>query len=134
MHPNRDIARNPILVVEDNPINQRIVGMMLRHLGLSFEVVENGLHAVKSAMSMSYGLILMDIEMPELNGLDACKQIRQQDTIDPQPHVIALTASSVGEDICRSAGMDGIIFKPLRLNDLRSVLRKFSYLDDSANG
>lgn len=104
---------------------------MLRHLGLTCDIVVNGEEAVKAAHKQAYGLILMDIEMPVLNGLDATRQIRANATTQHRPAIVAVTASQVGEKVCRQAGMDGLITKPLQIKNLRGVLEELCYLGEA---
>ncbi len=113
-----------ILIVEDNPINQKILLLMLENLGYQTEVVDNGQKAVNSFLSRSYDLILMDIQMPIMNGLNATKSIRQ--TSNPQPWIIGLSANAFSEsrDSALMAGMDDYLTKPLQIKTLIAALQK----------
>ena len=114
-----------ILLAEDNPINQKVTLRLLKSLGLGADVVENGLEAVNAVESKGYDVVLMDVMMPIMDGLEATRQIRQrfQSMPDP-PRIIAVTANAMAGDRerCLEAGMDDYIPKPLRLEALRGAL------------
>ncbi len=114
-----------ILLAEDNPINQKVTLRLLKSLGLEADVVENGLEAVNAVESKGYDVVLMDVMMPIMDGLEATRQIRQrfQSMPDP-PRIIAVTANAMAGDRerCLEAGMDDYIPKPLRLEALRGAL------------
>ena len=114
-----------ILLAEDNPINQLVTLKLLKSIGLQAEVVNNGLEAVAAARECLYDVILMDIQMPELDGICASRQIRQL----PGQHrtrIIALTANATEEDrrACLDAGMNDFATKPIRINKLVEILRR----------
>jgi PAS domain S-box-containing protein len=112
-----------VLIVEDNVVNQRVLQQMLEQLGHTPDVAPNGVEAVAAAQRTDYDLIFMDLQMPELNGLDATRKIRALDR--PQsPTIVALTASAFPDtrEQCRAAGMDDYLAKPVRLDDLRPLL------------
>jgi len=111
-----------VLIVEDNAVNQRVLQQMLEQLGHAPDLAANGVEAVAAAQRTDYDLIFMDLQMPELNGLDATREIRRLDR--PQsPTIVALTASAFTEtrEQCRAAGMDDYLAKPVRLDDLRPL-------------
>ncbi|MEM7129552.1 MAG: response regulator [Chloroflexota bacterium] len=114
-----------ILVVEDNLINQKVIVKMLTSLGYNADVAGNGYEAVESLQRQAYDLILMDIQMPEMNGLEATRKIRQM-TLDTQPQIIAVSAAALIKDqeAARQAGMDGYIVKPIASAKLVSVLKR----------
>ncbi|MEZ4453348.1 MAG: response regulator [Nannocystaceae bacterium] len=116
-----------ILLAEDNLNNQRVAQLSLQRLGLRADAVANGHEAVTAARRRPYDVILMDVQMPELDGLEATRQIREDPKIRRQPHIIAVTASATVQDrqACLSAGMDAYISKPYRLRELRRALRDF---------
>ncbi|MCE3007813.1 MAG: PAS domain S-box protein [Bacteroidetes bacterium] len=122
-----------LLVAEDNPINQKLILRMLKHLGYEADMVSNGKEAVRQAQLASYPVILMDIQMPELDGLEASEQIRKL-ALDPQPTIIAMTANVThGYDkVCRAAGMDDYLSKPLRVDDLANMIAR--HLRAKTNG
>ena len=112
-----------ILVAEDNPVNAMVLQHMLDTLGLSADHVGNGLEAVEAVQQVPYDLVLMDMLMPELDGLQATLRIRAL-PLPRQPHIAALTANALPEDRarCLEAGMDGFLSKPLKTEDLESYL------------
>ena len=112
-----------ILVVEDNKINQIVTQNLLNLIGYDCTIVENGLNSVKAAKNQKFSLILMDLNMPFLNGYEATKLIREFDSTTP---IIALTASELEEvkEECMAVGMNDIINKPLNKNDLYNAITK----------
>ncbi len=116
-----------ILVVDDNEINQVVACKFLQKLGYQVEVARNGREAVNSIVHATYDAVLMDCEMPEMNGYDATQEIRRQEQ-NTSRHlpIVALTghASSEDEQKCRQAGMDDFVTKPLTLPTLRAKLER----------
>jgi signal transduction histidine kinase/CheY-like chemotaxis protein/HPt (histidine-containing phosphotransfer) domain-containing protein len=114
-----------ILLAEDNPINQKVTLRLLKSLGLGADVVENGLEAVNAVERSGYDVVLMDVMMPVMDGLEATRQIRQRlNALPSPPRIIAVTANAMAGDRerCLEAGMDDYIPKPLRLEALRTAL------------
>ena len=114
-----------ILVVDDNEINQVVACKFLQKLGCQVEVARNGREAVDSIARATYDAVLMDCEMPEMNGYEATQEIRRQEhTTTRHLPIIALTghASSEDEQKCRQAGMDDVVTKPMTLPTLRGKL------------
>jgi CheY-like chemotaxis protein len=114
-----------ILVVDDNEINQVVACKFLQKLGCQVEVARNGREAVDSVARAPYDAVLMDCEMPEMNGYEATQEIRRQEhTTTRHMPIIALTghASSEDEQKCRQAGMDDVVTKPMTLPTLRAKL------------
>ncbi|OLF14810.1 response regulator [Actinophytocola xanthii] len=113
-----------VLLAEDNPVNQKVAQLMLTKLGHRVDVVGNGIEAVRAARKTAYDVVLMDVHMPELDGLAATRLIRSQVPEDRQPHIIAMTASVLVEDrtACSAAGMDDYLAKPVRPSDLAAAL------------
>ena len=114
-----------ILVVDDNEINQVVACKFLQKLGCQVEVARNGREAVDSIARATYDAVLMDCEMPEMNGYEATQEIRRQEhTTTRHLPIIALTghASSEDEQKCRQAGMDDVVTKPMTLPTLRAKL------------
>nr|WP_287518755.1 response regulator [Okeania sp. SIO2C2] len=122
-----------ILLAEDNPVNQIIAKKMLHRLGYTIEIAKNGLAAVEAAKNQFYDIILMDIQMPEMDGLEATHHIRQQfkNTASTcQPWIIAMTANAMKEDRenCLKAGMNDYLSKPVQLHELAAILENFHKL------
>jgi PAS domain S-box-containing protein len=119
--------RARILVVEDNAINQRVAMALLRSLECDFEVVENGLDAVQAVEHDQYDAILMDCQMPEMDGYKATAWIREREGTKRRTPIIALTASgSTGDrERCLAAGMDDYLAKPVRREQLAAALHKW---------
>lgn len=117
-----------ILVAEDNPVNQKVASHTLGKLGYIPEVVENGQAVLDSLGQQSWDLILMDIQMPVLDGLEATRIIRGLDI--NQPFIIAMTATATLEqrERCLEAGMDDYLSKPVRLEELLKLLTKWAML------
>jgi CheY-like chemotaxis protein len=113
-----------ILLAEDNPVNQRVAQLMLSKLGHQVTIVGNGVAAVAAVVAKPYDVVLMDIQMPELDGLDATRQIRERVPAHQQPYIIAVTASALVEDreACAAAGMESYLTKPIRAQELKSLL------------
>ncbi len=112
-----------ILIAEDNPINREITQKMLEYIGFESEIAENGLEAVKAATEKNYDLILMDCQMPEMDGCSAAIRIRQH---EHRPKIIALTANAAkGErERCLDAGMDDYLCKPITKENLAETIEK----------
>lgn len=111
-----------ILVAEDNTINQKLISRILNKLGYDITIVHNGREVLDMLDHSSFDVILMDVQMPELDGLETTGMIRQR--AGRQPYIVGLTANAMAEDreICLRAGMDNYLPKPMRLEDLVSML------------
>jgi len=116
-----------VLVVEDNPANLQVVITVLRALGYQPDVAENGRTGLEKARTGKYDLILLDIQMPELDGLTVAREIRKQDH-SPRPAIIAITAGVTPEDRrkCSDAGMDDFVMKPFKISTLKDVILKYA--------
>jgi CheY-like chemotaxis protein len=117
-----------ILVAEDNPVNQRLVMRLLEKRGHHATLATNGREAVEAAAQGDYDLILMDLQMPEMGGLEATAAIREQEAASGKRRpILALTAHAMkgDEERCRVAGMDGYLTKPLGSEALDVALAKF---------
>ncbi|MGY2753980.1 PAS domain S-box-containing protein [Thermostichus sp. MS-CIW-21] len=114
-----------ILVAEDNPVNQKVIRLMLERLGYRPDVVGNGLEAVQALRLRPYDLVLMDMQMPELDGLAATRRIRAELPPERQPRIVVLTANvfSEGRAAAEAAGVDGYLTKPLEPAALVRVLQ-----------
>lgn len=124
-----------ILVAEDNPVNQRVVALMLRKLGYSPQVAANGLEALQALELCSFRAILMDCQMPEMDGFEATRIIRSRPGESMRTPIIALTANALpGErEKCLAAGMNDYLAKPLTLDLLSRKLREWVLPDDSTD-
>ncbi|WP_298462203.1 response regulator [uncultured Cellulomonas sp.] len=130
--PGPDADRTPrtpgagvrILLAEDNPTNQRVAQLMLAGMGLAVDIVADGAAAVRAARRTAYDLVLMDMQMPRMDGLEATRRIREQSPAGRRPYIAAMTANAMVEDrtACREAGMDGFLAKPVRRQDLHAVV------------
>ena len=122
-------GENPlrVLLAEDNPVNQRVVSMMLQRRGHDVIVVENGNKAVEACRQGTFDVVLMDIQMPEMDGFEALASIRALEQAENRGRltpIIALTAHAMkgDQDRCRDAGFDGYLSKPVRSADLDNAL------------
>jgi CheY-like chemotaxis protein len=113
-----------ILLAEDNQVNQQVAQLMLTKLGHRVDAVGNGSEAVQAARLAEYDVVLMDVHMPEVDGLTATRRIRAELPAARQPYIIAMTASVLLEDraACVDAGMEGYLAKPVRVTELAAAL------------
>lgn len=113
-----------ILVAEDNPVNQRVACLMLEQLGYHPDTANDGFEVIAAVRQNAYDIVLMDVEMPEMNGLKATAAIRAELPADRQPWIIAMTADTIEgyRDRCAEAGMDGYIIKPISRKSLEEAL------------
>jgi CheY-like chemotaxis protein len=111
-----------ILVAEDNTVNQKVVVQLLAHLGYRADVVANGLEVLDAMERQTYDLVLMDVQMPEMDGYEATRRLRVR--FGAGPRVIAMTANAMpgDRDKCLAVGMDAYVSKPVELDDIRRVL------------
>jgi signal transduction histidine kinase/CheY-like chemotaxis protein len=118
-----------ILVVEDNPVNQKVAQVMLRKMGLRADVVADGQEAVKTLQMIPYDLVLMDCQMPEMDGFEATRCIRQEGSkvLNPRIPIIAMTAATMQRDRkkCIQAGMSDFIAKPVQQRELVEILARW---------
>ncbi len=121
------IGQMHILLAEDNVSSQKVVQQMLRRLGCTVDVVANGIEALQALERQPYDLVLMDVRMPEMDGLQATRTMRKLWPEDG-PKVIAITAYALEGDRekCLAAGMDDYISKPVKMGELQAILKKFS--------
>ena len=117
-----------VLLAEDNPINQKVALKILSKLGYRADVVANGLEVLQSLRQIPYDVILMDCQMPEMDGYETTRRIRLQEQEENKPpiHIIAMTAHAMQGDrkLCLDAGMDDYLSKPVRPPDLQRVLER----------
>jgi CheY-like chemotaxis protein/HPt (histidine-containing phosphotransfer) domain-containing protein len=116
-----------VLLVEDNAINQRVARRFLERLGCEVHVVGDGKQAVEAFQSNRYGFILMDMQMPVMDGLEATQRIRQIEGEERRTPIVALTANAMMGTLerCLEAGMDDYLTKPLDISRLQDVLDRF---------
>ena len=114
-----------ILMAEDNGINQRVGKLILQRAGFTIDLVGDGNEALEAHRSNPYDVILMDCQMPVMDGFEACRHIRELG--EPQPAIIAVTANAlVGErDRCLNAGMDDYLSKPFQAEQLVAIVKKW---------
>ena len=115
-----------LLVAEDNPVNQLVSRRLIEKLGHVVDVAGNGREAVEAVRLAPYDAVLMDIQMPEMDGIEATRIIRSELPTSQQPHIVAVTASVLVEDrqACADAGMDDYLPKPVRIDELETALSK----------
>jgi len=116
-----------VLLAEDNLVNQKVAVRMLAKLGVESDVVVTGLEALDALVGVSYDLVLMDCQMPEMDGYEASRRIRERERGSRRIPIVAMTANAmVGDrDRCLDAGMDDYIPKPVRVEDLRRALSRW---------
>ena len=117
-----------ILLVEDNPMNQKLAIALIKRAGYSVHPVENGIKAIETLKQSTYNLILMDVQMPEMNGFEATKAIRQMEGEKKHIPIVAMTAHAMKGDKerCLKAGMDDYIAKPIEPQELFDTIEKWS--------
>jgi CheY-like chemotaxis protein len=117
-------SRSPILLAEDDSSNRKVTQLMLGRLGYEVDAVTNGLEVLQALKERTYDLILMDIVMPQMDGLAASEEIRRRWPASSQPKIIAYTAYILPDDGCKILfkNMDGYLFKPVKMEDLRTVI------------
>ena len=115
-----------ILLAEDNLVNQKVALNILQRMGYRADIAANGFEVLEALYRQSYDVVLMDVQMPEMDGLTATRQICSQWKRDQRPQIIAMTANAMEGDreLCLEAGMDNYLSKPIRIQELIEVLEK----------
>ncbi|HXB03085.1 MAG TPA: response regulator [Opitutaceae bacterium] len=115
-----------ILLVEDNTVNQKVATRLLERLGYRADTVGNGLEALAALSARHYDLILMDVQMPEMDGFEATRTIRHRLPPERQPKIVAVTANALKGDRkrCLDSGMNDYITKPIKLDEIRDAIRR----------
>lgn len=124
-----------ILIAEDDESNRKVTSAMLKHLGYSVDAVSNGKEVLTALDRQPYDIILMNLRMPEMSGLEATRQIRNRYPLNMQPKIIAYTATAIPEcrDTCLKAGMNDFVAKPVKMGDLAKTLSKHLHLSLKSN-
>jgi len=121
-------TRHPlrILVAEDNAVNQKLALRILQQMGYRADLASNGIEAIESVERQAYDVVLMDVQMPEMDGLEASRRITAQWPPDGRPRIVAMTANAMAGDreMCLAAGMDDYITKPIRVEQLVEALNR----------
>jgi signal transduction histidine kinase/CheY-like chemotaxis protein len=122
-----------VLLVEDNFVNQKVAVRFLERLGCTVDVASNGAEGVAACQRQQFDLVLMDLQMPVMDGMTATRKIREWETSRHTP-IIALTANAMTGDreLCEGAGMDGYLTKPIEVERLRNILTKYGLEQDDA--
>jgi len=120
-----------VLVVEDNAPNRMLIGAYLDEFGLTYDMVESGLDALARLAAKTYDLVLMDIKMPELDGVETTKRVRKMQGHAAEVPIVALTAHAMKGDRedYLAAGLDGYISKPIRGRDLFAAIAPYLSMD-----
>jgi CheY-like chemotaxis protein len=118
------------LLVEDHPINQKLAMALLGRLGYDVDLAVNGLEGVKAAAQKIYAVIIMDMQMPEMDGLEATRAIRASTGYNHNSPIIGLTANAMQSDLdaCRAAGMNDVLTKPIDRNVLAVCMNHWAPL------
>jgi PAS domain S-box-containing protein len=131
--PRRDLdpemaRRHPlrILLAEDNAVNQKVALRLLGQMGYRADVAANGLEAIEAVERQTYDVVLMDVQMPELDGLEASREITRRWPAEGRPRLVAMTANAMQDDrdLCAAAGMDDYVAKPVRVEELVAALER----------
>jgi CheY-like chemotaxis protein len=121
-------ARRPlrILLAEDNVVNQKLALRFLEQIGYRADLASNGIEAVESVERQAYDVVLMDVQMPEMDGLEAARRICARWRPNERPRIVAMTANAMQGDreMCLAAGMDDYLTKPIRVERLVEALNR----------
>jgi CheY-like chemotaxis protein len=122
---DRDLTALRILIAEDNLVNQKVAVHLLKRLGVTnVMVVSNGRIALETVLARSFDVVFLDLQMPEMDGIEAAREICKRLSFGTRPRLVALTANALKGDreMCLEAGMDDYLSKPLRTEELRSAI------------
>ena len=126
-------ARHPlrILLAEDNVVNQKLALRLLQQMGYRADVASNGIEAIECIARQRYDVVLMDVQMPEMDGLEASRRITAKWKPNERPHIVAMTANAMQGDreACLAAGMDDYVTKPIRVDALVEALHRVEARD-----
>src|SRR5688572_16223112 len=113
-----------ILLAEDNSVNQKVALLLLERLGYRADLAANGFEVLAALHRQDYDVVLMDVQMPEMDGLETARRIAAEPPRGQRPHIIAITANVLraDRDACLAAGMEDYLSKPILLEDLRAAL------------
>lgn len=127
LESSHQVAGKRVLVVEDNPINRKLCALQLKRLGCETEFAASGLEALEKVRHGQFDVILMDMQLPDLDGCGATREIRREEKTGERTSIIALTANAMPEDRkkCLDAGMDDFLSKPLKYETLASTISKW---------
>jgi PAS domain S-box-containing protein len=135
LHPGM-AARHPlrILLAEDNVVNQKVALRLLGQMGYRADVASNGLEAIEAVARQTYDVVLMDVQMPELDGFEASREINRRWPDERRPRIVAMTANALQGDreLCEAAGMDDYVAKPIRVEELVAALERCRHRSDAA--
>jgi CheY-like chemotaxis protein len=122
-----------VLLVEDNIVNQKVARKFLERLGCEVTVAENGAEAIRAWQKEPFRIVLMDVQMPVMDGYTATRQIRDLEVNRPRTPIVALTANAMTGQLerCLETGMDGLLTKPLDVEQLRETLERFGMEADA---
>ena len=116
-----------ILLAEDNKIIQKVTALKLKKFGYITDIADNGLEVLSMLQNQFYDIILMDMQMPKMDGLEATRWIREKYPQDQQPYIVALTANSLEDrQICLDAGMNDFTTKPIGITEINRIISKYS--------
>jgi len=113
-----------ILLAEDNVVNQKLAMRLLQQMGYRADLASNGIEVIESLERQVYDVVLMDVQMPEMDGLEATRRITARWPDDGRPRIVAMTANAMQGDreMCLAAGMDDYLTKPIRVDHLVAAL------------
>ena len=116
-----------VLLADDNPINQKVGLSVLNKLGYRADIANNGLEVLKALEQKAYDILFLDVQMPEMDGLEAARRICQRWAAEKRPRIIAMTGNALlgDREKCLQAGMDDYISKPIRINELQGAIERW---------